>query len=277
MVCTSELTASLEGAALPLHDIFGVPDLRLIVVNPCTQNDDGSADASTHLGQVRDPRGVKLVVAGLCRGSGRNITSIDMTLFFKNREGSYSQELKILEDDLTLKCQGVQPGALIVCQLADWDPRVSKLGSSTYYMWAADEKVVPESIRLQLEGPPVRLKQDAPVAVKDTRIVKKIMKFSWIDESRHRVKLYIDVKDEPDAVIAAGGDDEGVLETEFGEDSVQLRVNSTGSSHVFAINALEHQIVPADCKATVKFGKRITVTLVKKKKDALWNTLYRRG
>merc|ERR1719401_874507 len=118
-----------------------------------------------------------------------------MTLFFQNTEGPNSQRLQLLDLGFSLMHQGVRSGATIVCQLAAWDPPTSKLGDSAYYAWSANQKAVPDEIRIQRCGPPVQLAQ--PVEAESGgeaagRGPKRSMQnYSWVDESRRAVKVYI--------------------------------------------------------------------------------------
>lgn len=249
-----------------------VSDLKLLVVPASKNNDVEQVDAKViTVGPFCDVQTLKRHISDVFRAA---VT--DMTLYFQNCQGAHSQRLELLDDGYSLKNQGVTTGATVVCQLVAWDRPTSKLGESAYYMWAADQRPVPDEIRVQGGGPPVCLQAQAVVS--DVPVVQRrsIKNYSWVDESRRQVKLYITAEGEPLAVAAAGTGDETRLSIDLRERRLELTIKGEGATYVLSIEELEHKIVPAESKVKVVPGKRITVTLTKANEDTLWNTLIRR-
>merc|ERR1712039_33158 len=90
---------------------------------------------------------------------------------------------------------------------------------------------------------------------------RSITNYMWVDDSRREVKIYVEASEEPMAVAAAGNPRDALIQTEFKEQGFKVAVLGERATHVLAIDALEHAIVPAECKARVSTGKRITITL----------------
>jgi len=251
-----------------------VSGLKLVVV-PAAGSDESSADQKAKIVTVGPECNLQNLKRHIAEQVQAPIT--DMTLFFQNRDGPHSQRLTILDDDYSLKHQGVTTGATIVCQLAAWNRPTSKLGESSYYMWAANEKAVPDDIRVQKCGAPVQLKVESASDAAFHLPVRRIQKYAWSDDSRRTVKVYINAEAEPAAINAAGKAGESRLEVEFGEQSLCLKINGESATYELSIEHLEHPIVPGECKAKLVAGKRIALTLRKAKEDSLWNTLVRRN
>jgi len=253
-----------------------VSDLRLVVAPATGTGEQTQTPKFVSAGPFRDVKGLKDHVAKTFR-----VQVKDMTLFFQNQEGPRSQRLELLDDAYSLKQQGVRSGAAVVCQLAAWDPPVSKLGDSAYYAWSRAREAVPDEIRIQKCGPPVQLASHpsaAPGGAAGAGAPRSIIRnYSWVDESRRVVKVYISADGEPAAVAAAGGGGEGRIRATFQEQSFQVDVAGDNAAHSLSISALEHKISPEGCKVKVVEGKRIVVTLQKAKEDSLWNTLVRRA
>lgn len=257
-----------------------VSGLRLLVVPPLSGKTSDELKASARVLSAvpsSDARRLKDMVLEAFRGEVKHLTPCDMTLYFQNREGAFSQRLELMDESDSLSMQGVRPGALVVCQLVAWDRPTSKLvADSAYYAWAACEQVVPDEIRVQQGGAPVLLSQEAPApakAAKPTRILKH---YSWIDESRSTVKLYISADAEPEAVAAARGPEDARVEADFGEQRLEVRILGENVTYVLVIEVLEHRVLPERCSFKLVAGRRLVVSLRKEKEDALWNTLYRR-
>lgn len=252
-----------------------VADMKLLVV-----------PAATDSGESPDQVDAKMITVEPCcrlqdlkRHISKELSApvIDMTLFFQNQEGPHSQRLTILDDDYSLKHQGVTTGATVVCQLAAWNRPTSKLGESAYYMWAANQKVVPDDIRVQKCGAPVQLQIAESVLVEAAPLpLRSIQRYSWVDDSRRTVKVYISAEGEPAAIAAAGREGDSRLQVDYGEQSLRIKILGDTAAYELVIDELEHRIVPDECKAKLAAGKRISVTLKKAKEDSLWNTLIRR-
>jgi len=251
-----------------------VSGLTLVVV-PAAGSDESAATPEAKVitvGPECNLQNLKRHIAGQVQAP---VT--DMTLFFQNRDGPHSQRLTILDDDYSLKHQGVTTGATIVCQLAAWNRPTSKLGESSYYMWAANEKAVPDDIRVQKCGAPVQLKVESASDAAALHLpVRRLQKYAWSDDSRRTVKVYINADAEPAALNAAGKAGESRLEVDFGERSLHLKIHGDTATYELAIDHLEHAIVPGESKAKLVAGKRIVLSLRKAKEDSLWNTLVRR-
>mmetsp|Transcript_25594 Transcript_25594/g.72068 ORF Transcript_25594/g.72068 Transcript_25594/m.72068 type:complete len:269 (+) Transcript_25594:64-870(+) len=262
------------GVELPAGDSF-VSDLKLLVVPPLDGKSFTELKAAAKVLNVQpacDTRRLKELVLDAFRGQIKTLTPCDMTLYFQNREGSHSQRLELLEEEDALRLQGVSQGALVVCQLATWDRPVSKLGESAYYMWAENQQAFPDEIRVQGGGAPARIGE---TAVAEHRPLRTLKNYSWNDESRCTVKLYISAEGEPEALAAARGSKDGRVQADFKEQSLEVRILGENVTYILAINELEHRVVPEECKVKVVAGKRIAITLRKEKEDSLWNTLYR--
>jgi len=104
---------------------------------------------------------------------------------------------------------------------------------------------------------------------------RSILSYSWADDSRRFVKVYVSAEQEPAAVRAAGAESDGRVRAKFREQSFQVTVDGEAESYQLAIAALEHKIVPEECKVKVVEGRRIAIVLRKAKDDSLWNTLVR--
>lgn len=246
-----------------------VTGLKLLVVPALSEENKEPNTKSVTVDNFCDLQKLKRHVSRIY-----SVALTDMTLYFQNQEGPHSQRLRILDDDYSLKHQGVASGATIVCQVAAWERPTSKLGESTYYMWAAEQKQVPDAIRVQKCGAPVQLEVAEEVTELASTVPRRIIhKYSWSDESRRTVKIYISVEGEAAAVHAAGREDDSRLKAEFGEQSLTVTIAGRGSTHVLMIDQLEHKIIPEECKTKIVPGKRITITLTKAKVDSLWNTL----
>merc|ERR1719359_1442333 len=100
--------------------------------------------------------------------------------------------------------------------------------------------------------------------------------YSWVDESRQKVKVYISAEDEPAPVAAAGTESDDSLKVEFGERSLKVTVFGEMATHVLSFDELEHPIVPAECKVRITAGKRIAITLQKAQEDLYCHTLFKR-
>jgi len=252
-----------------------VPDIKLLVIpafHDKSLEEQKAAAKFLSVGPSCDVPGLKKQIS-----KAFSVQVTDMTLYFRNQEGPHSQRLEILDEGYSLKLQGVSQGALIVCQLAAWDRPRSKLGESAYYMWAANQPAVPDEIRVQKCGAPVQL----GVATGETQDAAKmrqrsIQNYSWVDESRRQVKIYIDAESDPLAVAAAGAGEASRVQPVFQASSLRVDIIGENATSTLAIKELEHTIIPEECKVKVSVGKRITISLRKEKEDSLWNTLIRR-
>jgi len=271
MALTQDLVEVPEVEPVP-KDPF-VSDLKILVV-PAQGSQDEVDARYLSAGPFCDVLGLKKHIA-----QAFGIQVKDMCLFFRNPSGLHSQRLELLDDEFSLKYQGVATGATIICQVAAWDRPISKLGDSAYYMWSTNSPAVPDSIRVQHGGAPVKLdvpSQDLSSGVDDlTRTM--IKNYRWSDVSRREVKIYISAEQEAAAVAAAGSESDDRVRARFGEQRLQVDVRSATNLFTLEIACLEHKIVPAECKVKVVANKRIVVTLLKAKEDSLWNTLVHHG
>lgn len=262
----------------------GDPPLPLLLANPTgvpvakdpvvTQLDllvvssSGSQDLAP-IGAFSEVYTLRSHIAGLLRKPGT-----DLVLFFQNKDGAHSLKPELLSAEQSLKYQGVHSGATIICQVANWDKPASKGAESAYYTWAANQKEVPADIRVQTGGEPMRLGMEAAEAPPASTLPRKdITNYSWVDESRRFVKIYITAEGEPAVVKAAGTAEQPLVQAEFKEQRLMVTIPGETATHVLAIDDLEHKIVPAECKVKVSAGKRLSVALKKAEEDSLWNTL----
>uniref|UniRef100_A0A6T1NVB8 CS domain-containing protein n=1 Tax=Alexandrium monilatum TaxID=311494 RepID=A0A6T1NVB8_9DINO len=200
----------------------------------------------------------------------------DLVLYFQNPSGPFSNRLRVLREG-NLKENGVATGATIVCQTAQWEECKSKGAESLYYMWAADLPRVPEERRVQPgQGEPVKLGQETVIPAPEVLPLRKMLDYSWVDESRKLVKIYITSNEDPLAVAAAASEQDKLVQSEFGQQSLKITVQGKSVKHVLEIEELEHGIVPEECKVKVVAGKKISITLRKAKDDQLWHTLVMR-
>jgi hypothetical protein len=199
----------------------------------------------------------------------------DLVLYFQNPSGPLSYRLQHLAEDLSLKALGVDTKATIKCQLKSYDNKDSKGVASPYYMWNDFSQNVPSEIRVQGAGEPKQLSKDKAEDAKATSPKSFITKYSWVDDSRREVKIYVDKAGEPAVVEAAGSG--GTLEAKFEEQSFCITVPGETMTYVFKIAELEYPIIPEECKVKVSRGKKISITLAKASEDTIWHTLlYRR-
>lgn len=199
----------------------------------------------------------------------------ELVLYFQNKEGHYSHRLQHLAeaDDDTLKDKGVADLATIACQLAAYDTHKSKL-DSIYDMWTADQKLVPDNIRFAKGGEPVSLGVEKKAEGDTTSIPHvRITNYSWVDDSRREVKVYVVADLEPAAVAAAGLKSTGEMEAVFKEQSFRVTIFGRDENFVLEVNELAFPIDPDACSAKLVFGKKITITLAKAEEDTIWHTL----
>jgi hypothetical protein len=210
------------------------------------------------------------------KAGGPGMAAKGLVLFFQNKEGPFSQRLTNLPEESNLRSEAVSDNAIIVCQRATYDKQVSKGTDSGYYTWAENIPEVPQDLRIQLDGTPKLLMQEKAATAASSPPFRPITKYSWVDESRQKVKVYISAEDEPAPVAAAGTEADDSLKAEFGERSLKVTVFGEMATHVLSFDELEHPIVPAECKARITEGKRITITLKKAQEDVYWHTLFKR-
>jgi len=248
-------------------------ELELLVVAPSAVEKEGKAQTkqvSVGLGtEVLALR--KRIVEVFGEGSVD-----DLVLYFQNKSGPFSQSLKVLNNENNLHDNGVASGATIVCQTAHWEKLKSKGGDSVYYMWSANGPVIAEEHRVQTGGVPKKLAEEKQADSEGMLPIRKMVNYSWVDESRKLVKIYIYADGEPVAVAAAGNGEESQLRTEFGAQSLKISVLGASATYVLNIDELEHAVVPAECKVKVTPSKKIVLTLRKAKDDQLWHTLIKR-
>jgi len=246
-----------------------MPRLELRVVPP-----EGSKVAKTtvSVGSRMEAFALKKKVAEIVK-----MPVADLVLYFQNPEGQHSYRLSILNDEVNLGSQGVANKAAIVCQCASWDKLESKRGDSTYYLWSQNTKEVPENMRVQTCGEPKMLEGASGPPETPSVPHKPIFNYSWVDDSRREVKVYVTIDGEPVAVAAAGSQSDSLVESEFKDNSFRLSILGETATHVLAIEELEHPIAPQDCKVKISPGKRITVTLKKAKEDTIWYTLIKKN
>lgn len=248
-----------------------MPKFDLTVVPPDAQK--AKSIQITWEGSYKDVLSLKRKIA-----EGVGSKADELALYFQNPSGPYSYRLQHLAEDSSLKELGLDTKATIVCQKTSSLKVISQKGvESPYYMWNDFSSKVPDDIRVQTAGEPKQLNKDKVAAPEATSVPKRfITNYSWVDDSRREVKIYVNADGEPDLVKAAG-DDGTKLEAKFAEQSFNITVPGEGVTHVFAIAELEHPIVPEGCKVKVSPGKRISITLAKAKEDTIWHTLlYRR-
>lgn len=246
--------------------------IDLVVVPPAAIGQEGAvATKNVTIGkrsQVKDLRKAIAEAVG-------KVAYDELVLYFQNTSGPYSNRLRVLSDDANLKDNGVASGATIVCQTAVMEKTKSKGGDSLYYMWSANMPAVAEEQRIQPAGTPKKLGQEdqqAPAA----KPFRKIANYSWVDESRKQVKIYITSDEDPLAVAAAGSQEDNLVQPEFGQQSLKITVQGSSTTHVLEIEELEHGIVPDECKVKVSAGKKISITLKKAKDDQFWHSLVLR-
>uniref|UniRef100_A0A7S1MBQ9 CS domain-containing protein n=1 Tax=Alexandrium catenella TaxID=2925 RepID=A0A7S1MBQ9_ALECA len=247
--------------------------IDLIVVPPSAVGQDGAvATKNVTIGkrsQVADLRKAIAEAVG-------KLAYTDLVLYFQNESGPYSNRLRVLSDDFTLKENGVAAGATIVCQTAVMEKMKSKGAESLYYMWSQTQPAIAEDQRVQPDGDPKKLGQDKQEAVEGVVPLRKIANYSWVDDSRKLVKIYITSDEDPLALAAAGSEKDSHVEAEFKQQSLKITVKGKSATHVLEVEELEHGIVPDECKVKVSAGKKISVTLRKAKDDQFWHTLLLR-
>mmetsp|Transcript_72479 Transcript_72479/g.212415 ORF Transcript_72479/g.212415 Transcript_72479/m.212415 type:complete len:258 (-) Transcript_72479:111-884(-) len=250
--------------------------LELTVVPPSAIGQEGAvATKNLSIGQFSQVAALRQSVGELF-GYGKPAAQ-DLVLYFQNESGPYSHRLKVLSDDCNLQENKMTSGATIVCQIGVQEKLKSKGGESLYYMWAVNLPEVPEEQRItDREGVPKLLGQDKQVPEAAALPVRKMSSYSWVDDSRKLVKIYITSAEDPLAIAAAGLQQEGLVSAEFGQQSLKIKVLGKSATHVLEIEELEHGIVPAECKVKVTAGKKISITLRKAKDDQLWHTLLPR-
>mmetsp|Transcript_17356 Transcript_17356/g.39279 ORF Transcript_17356/g.39279 Transcript_17356/m.39279 type:complete len:255 (-) Transcript_17356:58-822(-) len=248
-------------------------ELELLVVAPSAVEKEGKA-------------ATKLISIGLCSEVAALRKQIvdtfsegsveDLVLYFQNQSGPFSHGLKVLSDECNLHENGVASKATVVCQTAHWEKLKSKGGDSVYYMWSANGPVIAEEHRVQSGGEPKKLGEEQRAAGEGALPIRKMQNYSWVDESRKLVKIYIYADGEPVAVAAAGSGEESQLQTEFGAQSLRISVLGASATYLLNIEELEHAVVPEECKVKVSPAKKITITLRKAKDDQLWHSLVKR-
>mmetsp|Transcript_121766 Transcript_121766/g.271912 ORF Transcript_121766/g.271912 Transcript_121766/m.271912 type:complete len:251 (-) Transcript_121766:115-867(-) len=246
--------------------------LDLHVVPPPGEAKGGAPKKIT----VRSSLGVHALKVKIVQDKIVDVPLKDLVVFFQNKDGPFSQRLTHLLEESNLKNEAVSDGAMIVCQRATYDKKVSKGTDSGYYTWAENIPDVPQDLRIQLGGAPKLLSQDKADTAASSPPFRTIAKYTWVDESRQKVKVYISAEDEPAPVAAAGSEADDSLKVEFGERSLKVTVFGEMATHVLSFDELEHPIVPAECKARITEGKRITITLKKAQEDVYWHTLFKR-
>jgi hypothetical protein len=205
--------------------------------------------------------------------------SDDLVLYFQNPSGPYSYRLQHIAEDSSINDLGLADKATIVCQSATIEKKQSKGVASPYYMFTdipsnfpqelvskptpkADEKIEPQLLSKEKASETSGLPQ------------RTITNYSWVDESRREVKVYVDAAGEPDVMDASYKD---MVEVKFKDQGFCLTVTGDKMTYVLAVTELEHPIIPDECTMKVKLGKRITITLAKATEDTIWHTLlYRR-
>jgi len=246
--------------------------LDLHVVPPPGESKGGAPKKIT----ARSSLGVHALKLKIVQDKLVDVPLKDLVVFFQNKEGPFSQRLTHLQEDSTLKNEAVMDGAMLVCQRAVYDKKVSKGIDSSYYTWVENIPEVPQDLRIQTGGAPKLLSQEKSEPAGPSPPFRTIAKYTWSDESRQKVKIYISADDEPAPVAAAGTEADDSLKAEFGEQSLRVTVLGEMATHELKFDELEYPIIPAECKVRIVPGKRIVITLMKAQEDLYWHTLFKR-
>mmetsp|Transcript_115027 Transcript_115027/g.199543 ORF Transcript_115027/g.199543 Transcript_115027/m.199543 type:complete len:252 (-) Transcript_115027:121-876(-) len=205
----------------------------------------------------------------------------EQLLFFQN--GSRNSAKVPMDLNASLAAQGIEDAATITVKNSDKEvtsensalrQSISKNGGSSYYYAHANESELPHELRYVYGGAPTKLAEvsaDAPAVIsKPARVIEK---YSWADEGDF-VCVYIFPDNEAEAISAARNGKNGEVTVNWDVKVAELTINAEPSNFQLVLRELEHDILPDECKYSVREGKKITLKLKKKGKQT-WTRLVR--
>eukprot|EP00746_Dinoflagellata_sp_MGD_P087006 gnl/MRDRNA2_/MRDRNA2_34507_c0_seq1.p1 gnl/MRDRNA2_/MRDRNA2_34507_c0~~gnl/MRDRNA2_/MRDRNA2_34507_c0_seq1.p1 ORF type:complete len:254 (+),score=50.45 gnl/MRDRNA2_/MRDRNA2_34507_c0_seq1:120-881(+) len=187
-----------------------------------------------------------------------------------------------VEHEKSLEEQGILDGSFIGCRAAEYETKkgdesalrtsIARGGDMSYYYAHKAESAPPPEHRYVYGGDPAKIADGPAPDSKDVMPLTPVQ-YAWADEG-DAVKIYIQGDKEPDAVAAAKSGKNGEVRCNFQPRSFLVEISDGNKRWGLTLTDLENEILPEESKYRVSAGKRVTLTLTKKK-DLKWYRLVK--